>query len=253
MNHYLAPNWPAPKNIKAYTTLRFGGNSKAPYESFNLHDRGEDNPHDVALNRQQLCNELGLDNKLVWLSQVHGTTVIATDKGSYKTTPEADAAFSSTPNIPCAVLTADCLPILLCNNMGTQVAAIHAGWRGLHAGIIEETAKHLMQPMSNWMAWLGPAISSSCFEVGEDVYTYFVDKNPENKIAFQPKTSGKWMADLYLLARLQLVNLGITNIYGGQYCTYTDSEKFYSFRRSQGKTGRMASLIWIDHTAEEIS
>lgn len=252
MNHYLTPDWPAPNNIKAYTTLRFGGNSKAPFDSFNLQDRGEDRAHDVALNRQQLCRELGLD-QITWLVQVHGTRAIAVDQGSYQTSPEADSAFSSTPRIPCAILSADCLPILLCNNSGTQVAAVHAGWRGLYAGVIKETITQLQQPMSNWMAWLGPAISSAWFEVGEDVYNCFVNKDSENRIAFHPKDQGKWMADLYQLARIQLLNLGITNIYGGQYCTYADSEKFYSFRRSQGKTGRMASLIWIDHTAEEIS
>ncbi len=244
MKNYLTPNWPASTHVKAFTSLRQGGHSKAPYQSFNLSTNVADNPSSVALNRQQLRAELNLPQEPNWIMQVHGTQVVRADKMAQPTV--ADAAYTDVPSVVCVVLTADCLPILLCDHLGRQVAAIHAGWRGLLAGIIEKTIEHMNKSGSDLIAWLGPAIGPKAYEVGDEVRAEFTKTDPQAHLAFNKAMApGKWLADLYLLARQRLKRLGVIGIYGGQFCTFTESSQFYSFRRDQGKTGRMASLIWL--------
>ncbi len=244
--HYLKPNWPAPASVKAYTTLRTGGYSKAPYDSFNLSVASGDDAEAVAKNRQQLKHELHLSQEPAWLQQMHGTNVVCADSVNSLFPPQADASWTIVPGIPCAVLTADCLPLLLCDDQGLQVAAVHAGWRGLASGVIEATFAQLKGLSSTWLAWLGPAIGPAVFEVGEEVREQFVRADAQAALAFKSFTRQKWLADIYLLAKQRLARLGITRIYGGEYCTWSDSERFYSYRRDAGKTGRMVSVIWID-------
>jgi polyphenol oxidase len=248
MSHYLTPNWPAPSNVNACTTLRFDGNSQGPYASFNL-GRAVDDWEAIIKNRQQLMSELKLPREPLWLKQVHGTTAILADVNTPKGT-EADASFTHIPGIVCTVLTADCLPLLFCNLAGTQVAAIHAGWRGLAAGIIEATVHKLQQPSSQWLVWLGPAIGPNVFEVGDEVRTQFTDRDPAAQVAFKTSPNGKWLADIFLLAKQRLKKCGINQIYGGEFCTYSDPNRFYSYRRDQEKTGGMASLIWLGSVKE---
>ena len=183
-----------------------------------------------------------LPSEPVWLNQVHGITVA--DAGRAGCLPEADASVSTHPGAVCVVMTADCLPILLCDEQGSVVGAAHAGWRGLCDGVIEATVSAMNVPAPTLMAWLGPAIGSTVFEVGDEVRTAFVAKQPQAAKAFVAAAEGKWMADIYQLARLRLQALGIHRIYGGDLCTYSDAERFYSYRRD-GVTGRMATFIWI--------
>ncbi len=226
MNEFIRPNWPAPSNINAYTTLRTGGNLAA-LES-----------------RARLKNTLKLPSEPIWIKQTHST--IAIQALAENRDKEADASFTNQTNIVCAILTADCLPILLCNRKGTHVAAIHAGWRGLANGVIEVTLKALNLPSQEWLAWLGPAIGQLNYEVGPEVRQIFVDMNPESAEAFLPSVKhNHWLADLYKLAEIRLRKQGITAILGGEHCTYHDPKKFYSYRRDGQETGRMASLIWI--------
>jgi YfiH family protein len=174
------------------------------------------------------------------LEQVHGIQVV--DAANSPSSPEADASFSFEKNIICSVMTADCLPVLICNRQGTKVAAAHAGWRGLQAGVIEATIDALQVSGNELLVWLGPAIGPEAFEVGDEVRTAFMDDMPEVEAAFKASKPGHWFADIYYLARLRLQRKGIQAVYGGQFCTYNDPQ-FYSYRR-QAKTGRMASLIW---------
>lgn len=245
MSHYLLPNWPAPSRVKACTSLRFGGHSQGPYASFNMNNRGADEAAAVSANRQLLRQELGLKQEPAWLHQIHGTKVISADSVTTPP-PEADGSYTSSPGVVCTVLTADCLPILFCNQQGEQVAAIHAGWRGIQAGVIESCVSKLQGPASEWLAWIGPGISVKHFEVGDEVYELFTHNDDQAKKAFHPHTAGKWLADLYLLAKQRLQACGIMRLYGGEYCSYSDAERFFSYRRDQGRTGHMASLIWID-------
>jgi len=250
--HYLIPDWPAPHCVKACTTLRFAGNSNAPFNSFNFSDKDGDDITAVMANRQQLMQELNLENQPVWSDQVHGIEAIQADKVK-NIIPQADAFYTQVPNVVCAVLTADCLPLLLCNEAGTQVAAIHAGWRGLLNGVIEATVSKLITPGKHWLAWLGPAIGPNVFEVGHEVYEQFVTVDSQSALAFVPTVNGKWLGDLYKLARQRLAKCGIINIYGGDFCTYSDPQRFYSYRRDQGKTGRMASIIWLTNSNSRCS
>lgn len=261
MTHYLTPHWPAPPHIHACTSLRFGGHSSGPYSSFNLSSREPDDPQAVHSNRQQLRQELELTREPAWLQQVHGTEVIRAEtvlafeitlrdgekhaSSEQTVAPLADASFTSEPNVICAVLTADCLPLLLCNRQGTQVAAVHAGWRGLLAGVIEATLAQLAGAREDWLAWLGPAIGPTAFEVGDEVREAFMAKNSQASTAFQPLNPGKWLGNIYLLAQQRLEQQGITQIYGGGLCTYSDAQRFFSYRRDNGITGRMATLIHI--------
>lgn len=238
----LQPDWPAPTNVRTAVTTRAGGVSPVPYDSLNLGVHVGDDFNCVLQNRERLRSALQITSEPVWLKQVHGTAVaqlpVAPD------TLEADASCSSTAGTVCAILTADCLPVLLCDAAGTVVAAAHAGWRGLLAGVLENTAQAMNRPPQQLMAWMGPAIGPSAFEVGSEVREAFVARDPAAAQAFVAGVPGKYLADLYLLARQRLQRQGVTRIYGGEYCTFSDSARFYSFRRD-GVTGRMASLIWL--------
>ena len=240
---WIEPNWSAPSGIRALTTLRRGGYSKQPFDGLNLGDHVGDAPVAVARNRQLLYQSLTLPTEPTWLTQVHGIDVIEAD--AVPEGWEADAQFSRTPGQVCAVLTADCLPVLLCNQTGDQVAAVHAGWRGLAAGIIEATLERFAVSGDEIMAWLGPAIGPGCFEVGVDVREAFLRNDPAAEPAFKTNRPNHWMADIYQLARLRLKSCGVTAVWGGDCCTVTDKERFYSYRRD-GRTGRMATLIWIE-------
>jgi hypothetical protein len=238
----IIPDWPAPSHIHACTTIRSGGRSLTPYHSFNLADHVGDNEQHVQANRQLLRNKLDLPNEPIWLEQTHSTIVLPAAKSDDR---KADASFTDQPGQVCVVMTADCLPVLLCNRQGTYVAAIHAGWRGLANGVIENTVKAINLPPSDILVWLGPAIGPAVYELGQEVLDCFVEDNPEARHSFVPSSkSGHWLGNLYSLARLRLKKLNIHAIYGGDYCTYTDKERFFSYRRD-GSTGRMASLIWM--------
>jgi len=238
---FIKPNWPAPKNIKAFTTTRETGVSDKSYASFNLAAHVDDNLLHVKKNRQLLFEALNLPSEPVWLEQVHGVQIINADHADKS--PQADASFSTEKNNVCVVMTADCLPLLICNRQGTKVAAAHAGWRGLQAGVIEASIEALAENKQDILVWLGPAIGPEVFEVGDEVRQKFIDEMPETISAFTANKPGHWLADIYQLAKIRLQNIGISEIYGGDFCTYTDQQRFYSYRRD-GATGRMASLIW---------
>ncbi len=247
---FILPDWPAPKNVHALQTNRDKGYSHAPFDSFNLGDHVKDNPMHVAQNRQ-LLNEY-LPSEPVWLHQVHGIHVV--DAANTSCVPDADASFSTRNNVVCVTMTADCLPVLLCDNTGTVVSAVHAGWRGLCDGIIEATVAKLPAKPADLMAWLGPAIGPNAFEVGAEVRAQFMAIDKKSEAAFKPhgdnQEQNKWLCDIYKIATQRLNNLGVTQIYGGDHCTFTDEDNFFSFRRD-GDTGRMATLIWLDSSVNE--
>ena len=235
----IRPDWPAPANVRAFTTTRTGGFSQGPWKGLNLGDRCGDDPAHVAQNRALLRSLLPSDPR--WLRQVHGNRVVSwSDCENHE--PEADAIFSEQAGQVCAVLTADCLPVLFCNMAGTKVAAAHAGWRGLAAGVLEATVAAMDCDPGELMAWLGPAIGPTEYEVGSEVYDSFINQSDENVIAFKPHND-RWLADLYQLARLELNVAGVRQVSGGRHCTFTDKDKFFSYRRDK-ETGRMAALIW---------
>jgi YfiH family protein len=236
----IQPDWPAPANIQAFTTTRKGGVSQGPWQSLNLGGNCGDDPQHVRENRE-LLQQLLPENPH-WLRQVHGTNVVTLDRGS-ELQQDADACVANTAEKVCAILTADCLPVLFCNEAGTKVAAAHAGWRGLAKGVLEATVAAMDCNPSDLIAWLGPAIGPNAFEVQQDVYDAFCTTNPGHAVAFRPHND-RWLADLYTLARLALAGLGVDQLSGGQHCTYSDREKFFSYRRD-GETGRIATLIWI--------
>jgi YfiH family protein len=239
----IVPEWPAPGNVRAVTTTRQNaGASAGAYADFNLAAHVGEAVDAVHRNRERLCEQLDLPADPVWLDQVHGDVVI--DAASAGTTPAADASFSFQRGVVCAVLTADCLPVLFCDINATRVAAAHAGWRGLAGGVLERTVEALQCAPSELLVWLGPAIGPQHFEVGGEVRDAFVAQHAEAARAFAPRPGGRWLADLYRLARLRLRTAGITAIHGGGFCTYADTERWYSYRREQ-VTGRMASLIWL--------
>ena len=242
LDHCLIPAWPAPANVRALQTTRHGGVSHAPYDSLNLGDHVGDVPLAVAQNRQ-LFSAL-VPAEPVWLKQVHGVEVANADAAGCL--PQADASIARHTGAVCVVMTADCLPVLLCDASGTVVGAAHAGWRGLCHGIIERTVEAMAVPPGTLMAWLGPAIGPSAFEVGAEVRAAFVAAQPQAAQAFVPGADGKYLADLFLLARQRLLALGISRIHGGGVCTYTDRERFFSYRRD-GETGRMGTFIWLSH------
>jgi len=266
INHWLVPDWPAPANIHAATTLRTGGVSQAPYTSLNPAAHVGDDPDRVRQNRRIIREMLDLPAEPVWLDQIHSNRAVKAANPSYPLQKlvlslsygggrgdlqQADASYTDEAGVVCAVLTADCLPLLVCSTDGTQIAAIHAGWRGLLAGVISNTvaAMLLTYPFSkeevrrDLLVWLGPAIGPDCFEVGAEVRDAFLEKSAEFSYAFKEQSNGKWLADIYRLARVELAVLGVANIYGGTHCTVTDHERFYSYRRD-AQTGRMATLIW---------
>lgn len=240
----IEADWPAPKNIKAYSTLRTGGVSTGAFDSLNLGYSTADNAENVKTNRALLSQTLKLPNEPCWVYQIHSN--IAVPATQQTPLAQADATYTKNAQQVCAVMTADCLPLLVCNQSGTHVAAIHAGWRGLSSGIIESTLQGLNLPPNEILVWLGPAIGPEKFEVGDEVRNAFMQVDNNASQAFKATRPGHWMADLYTLARQRLNRQGITQIYGGKYCTFTDEKLFFSHRRDQGKTGRMASLIWIE-------
>jgi polyphenol oxidase len=230
MTDFLIPDWPAPQNVRALVTTRAHGN---------LADHVGDEKSAVAARRAALRKHLPADP--LWLTQVHGQRCVVADGAAAGV--EADASCAGSTNQVCAVLTADCLPILFCDDAGTTVAAAHAGWRGLLGGVVESTVAAMAVPPQRLMAWLGPAIGPTAFEVGEEVRTAFVANDPDAISAFTARPNGKWLCDLYALARQQLARLDVARVFGGGRCTYTEADLFYSYRRERD-TGRMASLIW---------
>ncbi|MFA5530542.1 MAG: peptidoglycan editing factor PgeF [Thiohalomonadaceae bacterium] len=239
----IFPDWPVPAHVRAAVTTRAGGVSVGPYASLNLGDHVGDEPAAVVENRARLVQVLRLPAEPRWLKQVHGTCAL--DAAAAIGGCEADAAFTALPGVVCAVLTADCLPVLFCDRAGTRVAAAHAGWRGLAAGVLERTMDTLGTAPADVLAWLGPAIGPQAFQVGEEVRTAFVSQDQAAATAFRPHGEGRWLADLYALARLRLSRHGVAAVYGGGLCTFSDPARFFSYRRD-GATGRMASLIWLD-------
>ena len=237
----IKPDWDAPPNVRGFTTTRNGGCSQGPWRSLNFGRSCGDDPAHVEQNRRLLSALLPGEPR--WLSQVHGTSAIPWEQAG---TPgvKADAVFSTQAGQVCIVQTADCLPVLFCDRAGTRVAAAHAGWRGLAAGVLEATVTALGGEPQNLMAWMGPAIGPEAFEVGRDVYDAFAGLNAENAVAFKPHRD-RWLADLYQLARLALERAGVGQVSGGNHCTYTDAERFYSYRRD-GVTGRMAAVVWLE-------
>ena len=241
---WIVPDWPAPAGVRALLTTRAGGVSRAPYASLNLGDHVGDDPAAVASNRLRLRQTLVGAGDPVWLEQVHGTRVIDACRVRAGGAPEqADAAFARQPGVCCVVMTADCLPVLFCDATGVVVAAAHAGWRGLCAGVLEQTVAAMAVPAHSLLAYLGPAIGPQAFVVGDDVRSAFVARDAAAAAAFSPQATGKWLADIYLLARLRLAACGVGRVYGGTWCTVGDVDRFFSYRRD-GRTGRMASLIW---------
>lgn len=243
MKDWLQPDWPAPVAVQAVATTRSGGVSIAPFDSLNLGDHVGDEPVAVAHNRQLVTELLQLPSTPFWLQQVHGVKVARQDVDNLGCPADASVAFNT--NEVCVVMTADCLPVLFCDRAGTRVAAAHAGWRGLCDGVLEETVHTLGCDPAEILAWLGPAIGSQAFEVGEEVRAAFMAGDKQAAAAFQPTANGKWLADIYQLGRQRLIASGVTAIYGGGLCTYTQSDLFFSFRRDK-QTGRMASLIWLN-------
>lgn len=238
---FLAADWPAPSHIRAGTTLRHGGASALPYDSLNLGDHVGDSAQAMAANRAAVKTMLALPSDPAWLAQVHGTNVV--DAG-IQFAVDADASVTTAAQAVCAVLTADCLPVLFCNRAGTCWGAAHAGWRGLVAGILEATIARLPARPDRLLAWLGPAIGPDAFEVGQDVHDAFCRHHPEDAAAFAAcDRPGKYLADIYRLARARIEQAGVTAIYGGGLCTVSAPDRFYSYRRD-GATGRMASLVW---------
>ncbi|WP_442498373.1 peptidoglycan editing factor PgeF [Methylobacter sp. sgz302048] len=239
--HWLEPDWPAPGHIHAATTLRSGGVSKGAFASLNPATHVGDDAETVRQNRQIIKAMLALPAEPVWLEQVHSNKAV--DAGKTQSLVQADASFTDEAGVVCAVLTADCLPLLVCNAEGSRIAAIHAGWRGLLSGVIGNTVTAMGN--QDLLVWLGPAIGPACFEVGAEVREAFIEKSARFAAAFKECGNGKWLADIYQLARVDLAALGIDRIYGGNLCTVTDHERFYSYRRDK-ETGRMATLIWRD-------
>jgi polyphenol oxidase len=239
--HWLQADWPAPANIHAATTLRTGGVSPGEYSSLNPATHVGDNPDLVSQNKRIIKTMLNLPSEPVWLNQTHSNRAI---KAITTDTPQqADASYTDQSGVVCAVMTADCLPLLVCSGDGTEIAAIHAGWRGLLDGVIDNTIAALQS--RDVLVWFGPAIGSERFEVGDEVRAAYVAKSTEYASAFKQKNQDKWLADIYQLARINLAFLGITKVFGGGFCTVTDEKRFYSFRRDK-VTGRMATLIWRD-------
>jgi YfiH family protein len=241
--------WPAPTNVQAFVTTRChpaqaDTNFDSAYANFNLASHVGDKPAQINAHRTELAKQVGLEKKnLCWLEQVHGQNIVAAQQ--FSAPPKADGSDTRKINQACIVMTADCLPVLLCDKKGTQVSAIHAGWRGLADGILEKAVSRF-SAADELIAWLGPAISQRHFEVGQDVHEAFISNNPAHQNAFIPGAEkDKWMADIYQLARTQLIKSGVTSIFGGDFCTYTEAERFYSYRRDGAQSGRMASVIYL--------
>jgi hypothetical protein len=237
---FIVPDWPAPPNVRALVTTRRGGLSRPPFADFNLADHVGDDPAAVAENRRRLRAHLPAEPR--WLRQVHGARCV--DAALIAPGCEADASFTRRPGVVCAVLTADCLPVLFADRDGTVVAAAHAGWRGLAAGVLEATVQAIGVAPERLLAWLGPAIGAASFEVGAEVHAAFTAHDAAAASAFRAQRNGKWLCDLYRLAHLRLSALGLCRIASAEFDTAQDAERFFSYRRD-GVTGRIASLIWL--------
>ncbi|WP_237060514.1 peptidoglycan editing factor PgeF [Microbulbifer sediminum] len=250
-DHYLIPDWPAPANVRAATSMRRDGHSSGAYAAFNLGGHVGDDAGAVEANRRQLVLELQLPSEPQWLEQIHSDRIVEAHRDGLVRT--ADASFSREAGTVCAVLTADCLPLLLCDRAGSIVAAVHAGWRGLATGVVRNSVRALDCAPGELLAWLGPAIGPDAFETGVDVLELFfehaMDGAHTERMAqcFRPHADKPlhFLADIYGLARAELESLGVTGIYGGNRCTFTETDDFFSYRRD-GVTGRMASLVWLD-------
>lgn len=240
---FLTPRWPAPERVRALQTVRCGGHSVPPWDRLNLATHTGDDPAAVAANRQLLQARAGLPAEPLWLEQVHGAEVVA----AHRSAPgvRADAAWTDRAGVVCAVLTADCLPVLLADRDARVVAAVHAGWRGLAGGILEAVVAALPVPAAALHAWLGPAIGPAAFEVGPEVAEALADRDVATTEGLSPGAGDRWYADLYALARYRLQTLGVASVDGGGWCTYTDRARFFSHRRD-GPTGRMASLVYLE-------
>jgi YfiH family protein len=240
----IKPNWPAPAKVQALQTTRQGGRSVVPYASLNLAMHVKDDETCVRQNRLLLRG--ALPSEPVWLNQVHGVAVL--DAALVQGVPDADATFTRQAKVVCVTMTADCLPVLLCDRAGSVVSAVHAGWRGLCDGVVEAAVAKMAVAPSEILVWLGPAIGPDAFEVGPDVRAQFMQHDGQAALAFKPHAD-KWLANLYVLAQQRLNALGVSQIYGGgidqAFCTYSDAQRFFSYRR-EAVTGRMASLIWLN-------
>jgi YfiH family protein len=261
----IFPDWPAPAGVRAAFTLRTGGVSAAPYDSLNMGAAIGDSAEAVAENRRLVSEGLRLPSEPGWLEQVHGTHVVTLTVGGDAGTPareraglagtaglraagavpKGDASVTWGPGRVCAIRVADCMPVLFAALDGSAVGAAHAGWRGLAGGVLEATVERLGVPASQLIAWMGPAIGQANFEVGDDVRTVFMAADRDADSAFAPNARERWQCDLYALARRRLEAMGVAGVYGGGWCTFADSERFFSFRRN-AQTGRMAALIWIE-------
>ncbi len=247
MADVIVPDWPAPPGVKALVTTRRGGISDGPYASLNLGAHVGDDAGAVRENRRRIAELLPAEP--LWLNQVHGTNVITFGRDVIESPPAADAATTAMKGRPCSAMVADCLPVLLCDESGTCVGAAHAGWRGLAAGVIEQTvdtmSTNALVAPGKLMAYLGPAIGATAFEVGQEVVDTFAALSPDSKRAFLPVTDkpGKYLADIFMLARQRLAKAGVHRVYGGSHCTVSEPDLFFSYRRD-GRTGRMAALIW---------
>ena len=235
----IKPDWPAADGIEVASSTRVGGVSIGPYESLNVGAHVGDELRHVAENRRRLAAVSSLPGEPRWLQQVHGIDVVRDPQVGV----EADAAYTNTNEVVLAVQTADCLPVVIVAGDGSELACAHAGWRGLAAGVLENTLKQFSAAPKSLLAWLGPAISQQAFEVGDEVREAFVAGDPEAESCFRANDAGRWQADLYGLARLRLRAAGIGRVYGGEFCTYTDAERFFSYRRD-GQCGRMVTLVW---------
>ncbi len=238
---FIRPVWPVPPGVRAASSLRTGGVSRAPFSSLNLGAHVGDDAGKVAENRAKLSTMLALEAGPLWLDQVHGTNVI--EAQHYQAGVQADACVASASGQICIVMTADCLPVLFCSRDGSTVAAAHAGWRGLAAGILEAAVERMHVNAGDLLAWLGPAIGPAAFEVGDEVREAFCARQSGDSVAFVRNERGRWQADLYQLARSRLNKMGVTAVYGGDCCTFAEPARFFSHRRD-GRTGRMATMIW---------
>ena len=240
---WIEPDWPVPARVRVLSTLRAGGCSLGHYASLNLAAHVGDDPECVGENRRRLREAAGLPGEPLWLEQVHGTAVALHDGGAG--VPRADAAIATSAGRVCAVLTADCLPVVLADRAGSRIGVAHAGWRGLVGGVVEATIAALRCPVGELIAWLGPAIGPAAFEVGPEVREAFTTRLPSLAECFVANARGRLQADLYGLARRQLAAAGVNAVYGGDWCTASDPRRFFSFRRD-GTTGRMATLAWLE-------
>lgn len=242
MTAFLHADWPAPPGVRALTTLRHGlGGSRPPFDAFNLGARCGDEVEAVAENRRQLEAALALPSSPRWLRQVHGVSVAVEPAADE---PEADAAVTATPGVVLAILTADCLPVVLAAKDGGEVAAAHAGWRGLCAGVLEATVAAMRTPPDQLVAWLGPAAGPRAYEIGAEVFDAFTARDGRARMALLPTRPGHWEVDLYMLARQRLLDAGVADVHGGGLCTISDRARFFSHRRD-GRSGRIATLAWI--------